>query len=117
MSKFAAADHAAAMRDALADAHADGIAHGRAAERARIDAILSHPEAVGRYRSAVALAIETDLSAEQAGKVLTSLPREEGPDDQLAALLGTPVASPSATAARALNDYERLTGRQGKRES
>ena len=61
-------------------ARADGIVAGRAegakAERDRIGAILAHAEASGREAQARTLALETELSAEQAGKVLAASPKQ-----------------------------------------
>ncbi|MGY6214980.1 S49 family peptidase [Methylolobus aquaticus] len=60
-------------------AHATGVQQGRAegsaTERARIAAILTHTEAEGRSAQAQTLALETDLTAEQAGKVLAASPK------------------------------------------
>lgn len=47
-----------------------------AAERGRIFTILEHPEARDRHASALALARIPGMSAEQAGAVLASLPKQ-----------------------------------------
>lgn len=61
-------------------ARAEGVTAGRAegakAERDRIGAILSHAEATGREAQARTLALETDLNAEQAAKVLAASPKQ-----------------------------------------
>ncbi|ETX26859.1 S49 family peptidase [Roseivivax isoporae] len=44
-------------------------------ERARISAILNHPEAAGREDLAKSLAFESDMSAEQAGRHLAAAPK------------------------------------------
>jgi len=107
---------------AVAAAHADGVKLGASQERARIGAILAHSEAEGRDAQARTLAIETDLSAEQAGKVLASSPRIEAKPIDLAAIVaetgvnavgaqpGQKTAENESVAARALADHRRLTG-------
>ena len=60
---------------AVATATAAGHKAGAAAERERVAAILTHAEADGRSATAQTLALETDMSAEQAGKVLASTPK------------------------------------------
>lgn len=61
---------------ALAQARAEGVA----AERTRVGAILGHEQAQGRSALAQSLALETDLTAEQAGKVLAKAPKEPPPE-------------------------------------
>jgi ClpP class serine protease len=51
----------------------------RAQERARIQTILGHPEAEGRRELAQYLALETDMSTEQAGMVLKASPKAAQP--------------------------------------
>lgn len=58
-----------------AEAVAKARAEGAAAERARIGAILGSEAAAGRLDQALAVAIETDLNAEQAAKVLSAAPK------------------------------------------
>jgi signal peptide peptidase SppA len=55
-------------------ARAEGYKAGQEDERARITGILNHAEAEGREAQAKALALETDLNIEQAGKVLAVSP-------------------------------------------
>jgi ClpP class serine protease len=61
---------------AIAAARAEGRAEGVAAERARIGAIVRSEAAEGRGKQAMALALDTDLDAEQAAKVLGVAPTE-----------------------------------------
>ena len=65
---------------AVASARADGITAGAAAERARISGILTHAEAEGRADMARSLALDTDLTAEAAGKVLATAPKGAAPE-------------------------------------
>ncbi len=58
----------------IESARADGYKAGQSDERERISGILNHPEAKGRESQAKALALDTDLSIEQAGKVLAVSP-------------------------------------------
>ncbi len=63
--------------DALkAEGHKDGLQEGQQTERQRIAAILGAPEAEGRTALAQSLALETDLDAESALKVLSSAPEQ-----------------------------------------
>jgi signal peptide peptidase SppA len=66
--------HAAAVAAARAEAFAEGIA----TERARIAAILRSDASEGRERQAAALALDTDLTALQAVKVLGVSPKDGG---------------------------------------
>lgn len=72
-------------------ARAEGMNAGAAAERARIAGILTHAEAEGRAAQATALALETDLSAEAAAKVLAVSPKVA-----VAPVSGTPLADRNA---------------------
>jgi len=54
----------------------EGMVAGAAAERSRISAILNHEAAEGRQTQAAAFALETDMTAEQAVKVLALSPKE-----------------------------------------
>lgn len=58
---------------------AEGVAEGRKTgatdERARVKAILGHAEAKERREAAINIACETDMSAEQAGQLLITLPK------------------------------------------
>lgn len=51
-------------------------AEGAAAERARIQAIVTHAEADGRGKLAAHLAFSTDMSADAAGGLLAASPKE-----------------------------------------
>lgn len=59
--------------------HAEGAAAARAEVRARMKAILAHPDAKGRGQMAQALAFDTDLSVDQAGALLRASPEEAPP--------------------------------------
>lgn len=89
-----------AARDAGRQA---GIAEGRAQERARIGAILDHPESAGREALARTLALTTDLTAEQAGPILAASPKAEPAAPAAAtdfaahmARIGNPAVGPDA---------------------
>ena len=49
-------------------------------QKARIAAILGHPEAKGRADAAQHLAFKTDMGAEEAGALLASMPKDRGAD-------------------------------------
>lgn len=66
------------------------------AERARIGAILGHAEAKGRSQLATALALESDLDAEAAGKIMAAAPKA-GSDVNLTDLMAG-VANPKVGA-------------------
>jgi len=59
---------------AEAAAHAEGVAAGITAERERIGGILRCEAAAGRAEMAATLALDTDMTVEQAGKVLAAAP-------------------------------------------
>jgi signal peptide peptidase SppA len=63
---------------AVAAARAEGRAEGVATERSRVAAIIRSDASEGRERQAAALALDTDLNAEQAVKVLGVSPRDGG---------------------------------------
>jgi signal peptide peptidase SppA len=63
---------------AVAAARAAAFAEGAAAERTRVGAILRSDASEGRERQAAALALDTDLTAGQAIKVLGVSPRDAG---------------------------------------
>ncbi|AOR76578.1 S49 family peptidase [Novosphingobium resinovorum] len=66
----------AVHEQAVADARAAGAAEGSAAERTRITAILGCENAADRPAAALAAAIDTDLSVEQANTFLGKLGKE-----------------------------------------
>jgi signal peptide peptidase SppA len=66
------AQHTAAMAAARTE--------GATAERTRISGILTHAEAEGRADMARSLALDTDLTAEAAGKVLATAPKAAAPE-------------------------------------
>jgi len=72
--KFTAEEQSKAVETARAEGVAEGTKAGATAERARISAIMNHAEAKGREAAAQSMALDTDLSADQAGAVLAKLP-------------------------------------------
>ena len=86
----------------LEAAQAEGLAAGAATEKARIAAILNHPEAQGREAVARGLALETDLSPEAAAKVLAGAPKTApNPLAQAMAGIPDPQVGPDAPQAQA----------------
>lgn len=81
--------HEAALATARAEAKADGMKAGADAATARIGAILRSANAKGREQMAMTLALDTDMSAEAADKVLAVAPAGAAPSaaDQAAANL------------------------------
>jgi hypothetical protein len=78
-SAFSPADLQAAVDAARTDAHAAGVAAGKAEATARIKSILTAPETEGREAQALVLALETEMTAEDAAKVLTASPKSSVP--------------------------------------
>jgi flagellar biosynthesis/type III secretory pathway protein FliH len=62
------------VRESYAQSLAEGEAEGALAQRERCAAIITAPEARGREKTARALALETDLPADQALALLRSMP-------------------------------------------
>ena len=75
------ADMQSAVEAARTDARAEGITAGKAEATARIQAILTAPEAEGRDAQALVLALETEMTAADAAKVLAASPKAEPGDD------------------------------------
>ncbi|MDO5646310.1 S49 family peptidase [Paracoccus sp. (in: a-proteobacteria)] len=73
----AAVDNARA--EGLAEGHAAVVKEGATAERARISAIIESEEGQARPAAAMAAAMDTDMTAEQATKFLAKLPAEAAP--------------------------------------
>ena len=89
---------------ARAEGATAGQAEGAKAERTRIGAILTHAEAAGREAQARTLALETDLNAEQAAKVLASSPKSAAaPANAFAAAMAT-TANPKVGAEAGTDD-------------
>jgi len=65
-----------ALETQINDARAEGVAEGAAAERSRMAAILTSKEAEGRAKSALKLALNPALTAEDATDLLASLPKD-----------------------------------------
>jgi hypothetical protein len=72
---ISSADLQSAVDAAQTDAHGAGVAAGKAETTARIAAILTSPEAEGREAQARVLALETEMSAVDAAKVLAASPK------------------------------------------
>lgn len=65
----------AQLEAARTAAHAAGVTAGTTGERTRIAGILNHAEAKDRGALALSVATETEMSVEQAGKVLAAAPK------------------------------------------
>lgn len=87
-----AGDQAAAQAQAAAlnMARAEGMKAGATAERARLAAILNHPEAKGREALAVSLALESDMEAEAAARVLAQAGKSQALNPLAQAMAGIP---------------------------
>jgi hypothetical protein len=68
-------------------ARAEGEKAGVTAERERIRGILAHEEAKTRPQLALSLALESDMSVEQAAKLLAKAPKEPSTGNAFAALM------------------------------
>jgi signal peptide peptidase SppA len=79
-----------------------------AAERARIQAILSHPEAEGRRELAQYLALDTDIPADQAAMVLKTSPKAAQPGAQTGPLARAmaQIPNPAVAAGGAATDAD-----------
>ena len=75
VSAISPADMQAAVDAAQTEAHAAGVIAGKAEATARIKSILTAPEAEGRDAQALVLALETEMSAGDAAKVLAASPK------------------------------------------
>lgn len=75
VSAISPADMHSAVEAARTEARAEGIATGKAEATARIQAILTAPEAEGRDAQALVLALETEMTAADAAKVLAASPK------------------------------------------
>lgn len=92
-------------------ARAAGLKEGTTAERARIAAILRSPEADGRLETALTLALDNEMAAEAAVKVLGSVPKVAPAagtsHSRLDALVPRPDVKPDSGAKEPANDYEK----------
>lgn len=88
---------AAASTTARAEGHATGLAEGTAAgatqERTRINAILTHASATGREATAREFALNTNMSAEEATRVLAAVPATTSANALAAATLSQMAAA------------------------
>ena len=75
VSAISPADLQAAVDVARTDAHAAGVTAGKVEATARIKAILTAPETDGREAQALVLALETEMTAVDASKVLAASPK------------------------------------------
>lgn len=94
MADITQADHETALAAARTEATAAGQKEGASAERTRISAILNSEEGKARPTSALAAAMDTDLSAEAACAFLAKLPEEPK--------AGAAAANPSAGAPKGM---------------
>ena len=75
VSAISPADLQAAVDAARTEAHAAGVTAGKAEATARIKSILTAPETEGRESQALVLALETEMTAADAAKVLAASPK------------------------------------------
>ena len=75
VSAISPADLQSAVEVARAEAHAAGVTAGKAEATARIKSILTAPETEGREAQALVLALETEMTAADASKVLAASPK------------------------------------------
>ena len=75
VSAISPTDLRAAVDAARTEAHTAGVATGKAEATARIKAILTAPDAEGREAQALVLALETEMTAADAAKVLAASPK------------------------------------------
>ena len=73
------ADLTAAVDAARTEAHTAGVAAGKADATERIKSILTAPETEGREAQALVLALETEMTAADAAKVLMASPKASVP--------------------------------------
>jgi len=79
VSGISAADMQSAVDAARTEAHAAGVIAGKAEATSRITSILTAPEAEGREAQAMVLALDTEMSAADAAKVLAASPKASAP--------------------------------------
>ncbi|WP_223428841.1 S49 family peptidase [Tateyamaria pelophila] len=79
VSAISPADLQAAVDAARSDAHAAGVTAGKAEATSRIKSILTAPDAEGREAQALVLALETEMTAVDAAKVMTASPKATAP--------------------------------------
>ena len=81
----------AQLETARTEARSEGEKKGRSegvnAERERIRGILAHADAKDRPQLALSLALESDMSVEQAAKLLAKAPKEPSTGSAFAALM------------------------------
>ena len=79
VSAISHADLQAAVDAARTEAHTAGVTAGKAEATARIKSILTAAEAEGREAQALVLALETEMTAVDAAKVMTASPKASVP--------------------------------------
>jgi len=79
VSAISPADLQAAVDAARTEAHTAGVTAGKAEATSRIKSILTAPDAEGREAQALVLALETEMSAVDAAKVMTASPKASVP--------------------------------------
>jgi len=79
VSAISPADLQAAVDAARTEARTAGVTAGKAEATARIKSILTAPEAEGREAQALVLALETEMTAVDAAKVMTASPKASVP--------------------------------------
>jgi hypothetical protein len=79
VSAISPADLQAAVDAARTEAHTAGVTAGKAEATSRIKSILTAPEAEGREAQALVLALETEMTAVDAAKVMTASPKASVP--------------------------------------
>lgn len=104
-----------AHETALASARAEAHAEGAAAERARITAILRSEAADGRSEQAMALALETNLSAADAEKVLAVAPKTTGIAARAAAAPEIGASAPASAPVKPQASWDSTIERVNKR--
>ena len=77
VSAISPADLQAAVDAARTEAHEAGVTAGKLEATARIKSILTAPETEGREAQALVLALETEMTAADAAKVLAASPKAE----------------------------------------
>jgi spore germination protein YaaH len=75
VSAISPVDLQTAVEAARTEAHATGVTVGKELATARIKAILTAPETEGREAQALVLALETEMTAADAAKVLAASPK------------------------------------------
>ncbi|MBN9459051.1 MAG: S49 family peptidase [Bosea sp.] len=108
------AEHNTAVTAARQEGQQAGLAEGRAQEKTRLKAIMTCDAAKPRQAAALALALETDVSAEQAASVLAATP-EAGKSGLGQLMAGVTEADLGTGAAPQKPETNALAARMAKR--